>query len=180
MISAAVLGRYARSLADVAFEEKIEDKVAEDLRMYSEVFGAVPDILEVFHSPAVPRESKEKLLDGLMLQYPVNPITSNFLRILLQHNRIRYFARILDEFLKSMNERKGIVSAKVTAAVVLSQPEVKRIEDRLSKFTGKRVNVESETDEDLLGGIVVQIGSTVFDGSLRTQLDDMKRRITET
>ena len=180
MISSAILGRYAKSLADVAFEDKIEDRVAADLKAYDEVFRAVPDVLEILDSPAVPGESKAKLLDELMKQYPVTLITANFLHILLQHNRIRHFSQILDAFQNSVNERKGIVSATVTASVPLSAEELKRIEERLSKITGKHVNVEPKTDEDLLGGIVVQIGSTVFDGSIRTQLNDMKRRLIET
>jgi F-type H+-transporting ATPase subunit delta len=180
VISSAILGRYARSLADVAFEDKLEDKVTEDLKVFDEVFRTVPAVLDVLDSPAVPRESKENLLAELMKQYPVNLITANFLHILLQHNRIRHFSQILDAFLNSANERKGIVSAQVTAAVTLSAEELKRIEERLSKITGKHVNIESQTDEDLLGGIVVQMGSTVFDGSIRTQLADMKRRLIET
>jgi F0F1-type ATP synthase delta subunit len=84
----------------------------------------------------VPRESKEKLLAELMAQYPVNPITANFLRILLQHNRIRYFSGILEGFLKSVNERNGIVAAKVTAAIPLSQEELKRIEDDCRRLPG--------------------------------------------
>lgn len=179
MISSAILGRYARSLADVAFEDKIEDQVTEDLKSYDEIFRAVPDVLEVLDSPAVPRESKAALLDELVKQYPVNLITANFLHILLQHNRIRHFSQILEAFLDSVNERKGIVSATVTASVPLSMEELKRIEERLSKITGKHVNVEPQTDGDLLGGIVVQMGSTVFDGSIRTQLADMKRRLIE-
>jgi F-type H+-transporting ATPase subunit delta len=180
VISSAILGRYARSLADVAFKENIEDQVIADLQTFREVFGTVPDILEVFHSPAVPRESKEKLLFELIARYPVNPISSNFLNILLQHNRIRYFSQILDGFLKTVNERKGVVFAKVTAAAPLSPQNLKMLEARLSEITGKLVNVESQTDKGLLGGIVVQIGSTVFDGSIRTQLAEVKRRLTET
>jgi F-type H+-transporting ATPase subunit delta len=180
VISSAILGRYVRSLADVAFEDKIEDKVTEDLRAYDEVFRTVPDVLEALDSPAVPRESKANLLAELMKQYPVSLVTANFLHVLLQHNRIRHFSQILDAFLNSVNERKGIVSAQVTAAVLLSPEELKRIAERLSEITGKHVNIESQMDEGLLGGIVVQMGSTVFDGSIRTQLADMKRRLIET
>lgn len=180
MIPSAILGRYARSLADVVFEENLEEKVTEDLKVYSEIFRAVPDVLEALHSPAVPRENKEKLLGELMVRYPVNPITSNFLRILLQHNRIRYFQQILDDFLKSVNERKGIVSARVTAAAPLSPQELKSLGDKLAGITGKLVNIEMRTDADLLGGIVVQIGSTICDGSIRTQLADIRRRLGET
>ena len=154
--------------------------MTEDLKTYSDIFHAVPDLLEALDSPALPREAKEKLLGELLARYPVHPISSNFLRILLQNNRIRYFQEILDSFIKSVNEQKGIVSARVTAAVPLSEQELKSLEGRLGEIMGKRVNVELQSDESLLGGIVVQIGSTHFDGSIRTQLADMKRRLAET
>ena len=179
MIPSAILGRYARSLADIVFEENLEAKVTEDLNTYNEIFRAVPDVLEALHSPAVPREAKEKLLGELMARYPVNPISSNFFRILLKHNRIRYFQQILDGFLKSVNERKGIVSAMVTSAAPLSSQEMKGLEAKLAGITGKLVNMELRTDADLLGGVVVRIGSTIFDGSIRAQLAEMRRRFGE-
>ena len=179
MIPAAILGRYSRSLAQIAFEENLEQTVAEDLKTFSQIFRAVPDLLEVFHAPAIPREAKEKLLAELMAKYPVSTATSNFLRILLQHNRIRYFHAIAEGYSKSVNERNGIVSARVTAAAPVSRENLKILEAKLAAITGKLVNVESKTDVDLLGGVVVQIGSTIFDGSIRTQLAEMKRRLTE-
>lgn len=179
MIPSAILGRYAKSLAEVVFEENIEPKVTGDLADYAEIFRAVPDLLVTFDSPAVPRESKEKLLNELIKQYPVHPVTANFIRILLQHNRIRYFEQIREGYLKAVNENKGIVSARVTAAVPLSGDELRKIADQLAVKTGKTVKVEMRTDENLLGGIVVQMGSTVFDGSIRTQLSEVKRRLAE-
>jgi F-type H+-transporting ATPase subunit delta len=179
VIPSAILGRYARSLAEVAFEKNLEQTVTEDLKNYNEIFRVVPDLLEAFAGPAIPRETKEKLLAALMAQYPVSPITSNFLRVLLQHNRIRYFQQIVEGYLKSVDERKGIVSARVTAAVPLSSQDLKSLESKLAGITGKIVNVELQTDANLLGGIVVQIGSTIFDGSIRTQLSEMRRRLIE-
>jgi F-type H+-transporting ATPase subunit delta len=180
MIPSAILGRYSRSLSEIVFEKGLEQKVTEDLATYNEIFRAVPEILDVFHSPAVPRETKENLLGALVAKYPVTDVTSNFLRILLQHNRIRHFEQIVNGYLKSVNERKGVVAARVSAAAPLSPQDLKNLEARLSEITGKLVNLELHTDADLLGGIVVQIGSTVFDGSIRTQLSEMGRRLTET
>jgi F-type H+-transporting ATPase subunit delta len=179
VIPSAILGRYGRSLADIVFEENLEPKVTEDLKTYNEIFLAVPDLLEAFYSPSIPRETKEKLLTELMTLHPVNPITANFMRILLQNNRIRFFQQILDSYLKSVNEGKGIVSARVTAAVPLSPRELKGLENALVGITDRLVDVELQTDASLLGGIVVQIGSTIFDGSIRTQLSEMRRRLTE-
>ena len=90
MISSAILGRYARSLAEVVFEQNLEQAVTGDLAVYSEVFKEVPDLLEAFDSPGVPQDAKSKLLESLVGLHPVNRITHNFLKVLLEHNRIRY------------------------------------------------------------------------------------------
>ncbi|HSW37881.1 MAG TPA: ATP synthase F1 subunit delta [Acidobacteriota bacterium] len=179
MVPSAVLVRYARSLADVAFEEKIEDNVTQDLITINELFIAVPDVIKTFTSPAVPPGTKELILDELVTRYPVNKITHNFLRILLHNNRIGHFTAITDGFVKLVNERKGVLSARITAAVELSPEETKKIKERLEAITGKNVIVEIKTDHNLLGGMVVRVGSTVFDGSIRTQLAVMRRRLME-
>jgi len=178
VISSAILGRYARSLAEVGFEQNIEATVTEDLKTYSEVFKAVPDLLEAFDSPSVPREVKEKLLDSVIEVHPANPITHNFLKVLLQHNRITSFQQIYEIYLDEVNEHKGVVSAKVSTASPLDLPELQALGERLSSATGKQVKTETQTDADLLGGIVVQIGDTIFDGSIKTKLAEMKRRLS--
>jgi F-type H+-transporting ATPase subunit delta len=180
MIPTAILGRYARSLAEIAFQENLEQVITEDLKNYAEIFRAVPDLLDAFDSPAIPHEAKEKLLAEVMKKYPVNKITSNFLRILLQHNRIRFYPQIVDAYFNAVNERKGIVTAQVTSVVPLSPRDLKSLEGKLTGITGRAVNLELKTDAGLLGGVVVQIGSTIFDGSIRTQLSEMRRRLTET
>jgi F-type H+-transporting ATPase subunit delta len=179
LIPSAILGRYARSLTEIVFEEDLEEEVTGDLKAYGEIFRVEPDLLVVFQTPAVPRESKEKLLNELTTKYPVNPVTSNFLRILLQHNRIGFFQQILDLYLKLVNEHKGIVTARVTTAVALSEQETAKLGEKLSAITGKSVNVEQQMDETILGGVVVQLGSTVFDGSIKARLAEMKRRLAE-
>ena len=179
MIPVAILGKYARSLAEVAFEQNIEDKVAEDLRMFSEILSGHPGVSGAFNSLAIPRDEKEKLLDALLAEHPMTPIASNFLHILLERNRMRWFQGILDRFLEIANKRKGIVSARIVTATPLDGDSVGRIEERLGKITGKTVIAAAvETDENLLGGMVLSVGNTIYDGSVRTQLDEMKRRLT--
>ena len=180
MTPVAILGRYARSLAEVAFEQNIEDNVAEDLRMFAEIFSAVPDVRRVFDSPAIPRAEKEKLLDALITEHPVTSTTSNFLRVLLERNRIRSIRNIAELFVEIVNKRKGVVSAKIVTAAPIDSDGIGRIEERLGRVTGKTVVASAvEIDENILGGIVVRVGNTVYDGSVRTQLEEMKRRLTE-
>ena len=179
MVPVAILGRYARSLAEVAFEKNSEDRVAEGLKTFAEIIQAAPEIQEIFGSPAIPRETRERLLDELLVKYPVDPTAANFLHVLLEHNRMHSFKDILDAFLRLMNERKGIVTAKVTTASPLAESELEKIAARLGKIAGKLVTVEPTIDEELLGGMVVNIGSTIYDGSVRTRLAEMRRRLAD-
>ena len=174
----AVLGKYARSLAEVAFEQNVEDAVVEDLRMFSGILNQHPDVSNVFDSLTILRDDKEKLLEALLKEHPVAPISANFLRVLLERNRMRRFQGIFNIFLELVNKRKGIVSARIITAAPLEREDVERIEKRLGKVTGKTIVAKTvETDESLLGGMVVSVGSTVYDGSVRTQLEEMRRRL---
>jgi F-type H+-transporting ATPase subunit delta len=175
MISSAVLVRYARAFADIALETGQEDQVLSDLETYEEIFKAVPDLLPAFDSPAIPREAKEKLLSELLTRYPVCRITANFLRVLLSHHRLRYFLEICGRYILIVNERKGIVFAQVRSATPLSDGDLAVLRESLSRATGKSITVEVRTEPELLGGLIVQIGSIVYDGSIRTQLNEMKR-----
>ncbi len=179
MIPSSVFARYARSLADVVTERHEESEVSRDLSLYREIFQAVPQLLECFDNPAVPREAKDKVLLELMALYPLVPTAANFLRILLDHSRIRYFNEILDLFNSTLNERKGIVAAQVTSAATLSSSETAALREGLSRAVGKTVNLNLRTDAELLGGVVVQVGSTVYDGSVRRQLENLRRQLSE-
>jgi len=177
VIPASIFGRYARALADVVTEKGDEAAIQRVLDTYREIFRSVPALLETFDSPAVQLEAKEKVLAGLMARYPVCATMRNFLQLLLRHHRIRYFAEICDFYTKTVNERKGIAAAQVTVAGPLTEADLSRLRASLVKVTGNRVTLTVGTNPELLAGIVVQIGSTVYDGSVRTQLDEMRRRL---
>ena len=179
MTSTAVYARYARSLVDVVMDRGVESEVNSSLELYRSIFAAVPDLLKTFDSPAVPREAKERVLSDLLVRYPADSTTDNFLRILLANNRIRHFAEIVEYYTKALNNRKGILAAKVTSASALSEKEAGILAGRLTEALGKEVKMDVATDPDLLGGLVVQIGSTVYDGSVRKQLDEVKKRLLE-
>jgi F-type H+-transporting ATPase subunit delta len=179
MIPMSVLGRYARSLADVAFELHDVEGVGRDLATYREIFLAAPEVLPALDSPAVAKDAKEKVLSELLSRYPVRSVMGNFLRLLLQHNRILYFDQIYQIYIKTVDERKGIVGARVTAATPLSERELTSLREALSKATGKIIRLDVHIDSDLLGGLAVQIGSTVYDGTIRKQLAEMKKYLAE-
>ena len=174
----SLLGKYARSLAEVAFEQGAEDKVVEDLSKFHDIFREEPDVRGAFDSLAIRRDDKEKLLDALLKEHSTTQIASNFLRVLLERNRMRWFQGIFNIFMELVNKRRGIVSAKIITAAPLDRDGVERIEKRLGKVTGKTVVARTvETDESLLGGMVVSVGNTVYDGSVRTRLEEIRRRL---
>lgn len=180
MIPQAILGRYANALADVVRDEGIEPAVTEDLQTYAEIFRTVPDLMDALHAPSLPRDAKEKLLAEILERYPVHRVTANFLRVLLRRGRIQFFQPIFENYLRLIREREGILAATVTAARPLSPQETERLGAKLEEVSGRRVTMELRTDADLLGGVVVRIGSTVYDGSIRSRLAELRRRLEET
>jgi F-type H+-transporting ATPase subunit delta len=179
MTSTVVYARYARSLVDVVMERRAESEVNRSLELYRAIFAAVPELLTAFDNPALPRDVKGRLLADLLQKYPVDPTTDNFLHILLANNRIRHFREIVEYYTRALNDRKGILAAKVTSASALSDEEARVLAGKLTHALGKAVTMDMVTDPDLLGGLVVQIGSTVYDGSIRKQLDEVRKRLLE-
>jgi F-type H+-transporting ATPase subunit delta len=177
MISSAIFARYGRALADVALANGEDAKVKQDLGTYCEIFRKVPALLEAFDSPAVQRDAKVRVLDELLHHYPVCSTLANLLRITLDHHRIRYFEEISGFYLKTVNERKGIVAARVTSAVPIPEQDLAALRRSLATAAGNEVTLSTDTDPGLLAGAIVQIGSTVYDGSIRTQLEEMRRRL---
>jgi F-type H+-transporting ATPase subunit delta len=177
MISSAVLARYARALADVAFEQNFEPVVSADIRTYREIFRSVPELLDAFDSPAIPREAKNSVLARVHALHPAHPLTINFLQTLLEHHRIRYFDEVAALYDRTVNERKGIVSARVVTAAPLLERDQAVLRNGLRSLTGREVDMAIQTDTELVGGIVVQMGSTVYDGSVRRQLAEIRERM---
>ena len=103
--------------------------------------------------------------------------TANFLRILLRNDRINEIGEIHDRFASVLEERKGVVSAEITSARELPESERAAFQANLEKLTGKKVNIKFVTNSDIIGGVVTRIGSTVYDGSVRTKLDTLKEQL---
>jgi len=114
----------------------------------------------------------------LFERYPVSKITANFLRVLLDHYRLRYFHEVCAHYVRIVHERKGMVSALVRSASPLAESDLAALRESFGRVTSKKVALDVRTDPALLGGVVVQIGSTVYDGSIRTQLDEVRRCLT--
>jgi F-type H+-transporting ATPase subunit delta len=127
-------------------------------------------LLEAFTNPTVPYEQKAKVLNELITRTKARPTTANFLRILLKNQRLAEIAQVNAKLAQVLDERAGVVSAQVTSARPVADSIKTALEEKLQLITGKRIRLSFQTDETLLGGIVTRIGSTIYDGSVRTQL----------
>ncbi len=171
----AAARRYAQAAFTIALEQDHLEGWAEDLR-YIEALAAQPEVLGLLESSRVRPEQKERLLQAGLAG--VGPLALNLARILVNKGRLALAAQIREEFDRLVDEHRGIAHARVVTAVSLSDDEKLAVERRLSQITGKQVVVEAEVDPSVIGGLVARIGDRLIDGSTRTQLLDLRRKLS--
>jgi F-type H+-transporting ATPase subunit delta len=135
------------------------------------------NLQDALGNPAIPQAAKERVLEELLKRSTPSKTTSNFLRILLKNDRLMGLDEINERFATVLEERSGVVSANVTSARELPDSEKSELRLNLEKLTGKRLNINFGIDENIIGGVVTRIGSTVYDGSVRTQLQNLKEQL---
>ena len=173
----AVANRYARALADVVSETGDYRAVYRELQTFLAAYQQSPELREVFETPAIPRENKIDILDALLTRLEVSTVAGNFLRVLVKNYRIGLLSQVCPAFLRIANERLGVVQVSVTSASSLPEPEQQALRARFQEVTRKQVEMEFHLDEELLGGILAQIQSTVYDGSVRGHLARMREQL---
>ena len=178
---AAIAARYARAFAEVAAEHKMDaDKTIQELEQLSALFQESHELHNVFLNPAVPHDQKINLLDAIIKKMNGNVMLRNFMAVLIDHRRIGQISEITREFREQMDARMGIAEAQINSARELSAGEKKALEAQLAGVTGKQIRAHYGEDPGLLGGAVVRIGSTIYDGSVRGQLEKIKHQIVGT
>lgn len=172
-----VARRYATALADVVTTRGEAQEVRGELRDWAEMMQSNEQLLEVFRNPTIPYEQKRKVLNTLITRARVRPTTANFLQVLLQNQRLADLGEVNKRFAQILDERSGVVSAEVTTARPVAQSQQDALRDKLTAMTGQSVRLSFTTDEELIGGIVTRIGSTIYDGSVRNQLEQVRERM---
>jgi F-type H+-transporting ATPase subunit delta len=173
--SQTVARRYASALADVLRDQGDEAVVQAELKAWELMISGNSSLLEALSNPTIPYEQKRNVLSELIKRTKVRPTTANFLRLLLKNQRLAELPQVNAKLAQVLDERSGVVSAQVISARPVSDAIKNSLEQKLFEVTGKKARLSFETDESLLGGMVTQIGSTVYDGSVRNQL----RRLRE-
>lgn len=177
---AAVTSRYARAFADVVFDSKLDaNKVIQDLRSILALVQENPELKTVWENPSIAPEQKRGLLDALVARLGVQKHVRNFLAVLIDHHRIAMLQEITQQFEHEMNDRLGVAEAEITSARELSDSERRDLELQVMNITGKRALAKYAIDPKLLGGAMIRIGSTIYDGSVRGQLHKMKEQLSQ-
>jgi len=177
MNTATIARRYSVALADVVAQTTATDTVKAELASWSKLFDGDNDLQTVFTNPAITHANKIKILDDLLARVKPSQTTANFLKILLQNGRLADLGEINSSFASVLEQRSGIVSAEITSARELPEGERTEFERSLETITGKTVNIKYAIDKDIIGGVVTRIGSTVYDGSVKTKLEKLKEQL---
>ncbi len=163
--------RYAKALFDLAAEKGELDKVADDINKVAEIVKNNNEVSKVLVSLVYSNNLRLQLMTTIIEKLELGHISKNFLMVLLDNSRINYLCEIIEYFSELVLENKGYVIAYVKAAKILNASDIKEIEEHLYKFIQKKVKAVVYLDENIIGGLVVTIGSRMWDGSILGQIN---------
>ena len=169
--------QYANALADVALAQGAADGALKQLRDFAAAFAESADLRNVLANPAVPKEAKHGVIEKIAARLGAGKIIRNFLFVVADHHRTHVFPEILATFEQVIRQRQGIAEAEICSAVELSAAQKKRFSQILERITQKKVEAKFSLDPGLLGGAVVRVGDTIYDGSVRNSLNEMRARL---
>ena len=170
-IQASLAGRYASALFGLARDERKIDAVSRSLAALSSALADSRDFAELVASPMVSRQDAAKAFAGLAPQLGLDPLTTNFLGVLARNGRKSELARIIRFFKRIAAEHRGEISAEVVTAHPLKDDQVDTLKAQLKTRAGRDVTLDAQVDPEILGGIVIKLGSEMIDASIRTKLN---------
>ena len=170
--------RYARALVDVLYPDKAEIGY-QQLQDFRSVLTNQEDVRRFLENPAMAGDRRKKVLEGIYQALKMERHVANFVGILVDRDRLPVLEEIIQSYRELLDEKFGIVRARVTSAYSLDPGQQKELTARLEKATGKQIRMEMAVDPSLIGGMVAQVGSTIYDGSVRQQLQAFKNQLGE-
>jgi F-type H+-transporting ATPase subunit delta len=176
----ALAFRYARALADLVLDPATKtdpQAVTAEIELFQRTLAGSPDLKLVLESPTVPAARKRAVVGRLAEFLPLTGLMRRFLFVLIDHRRVPLLGDVREAFQAVIDERLGLVRAAVASARPLGPEERERILATLGRLTGLEARAEFSVERDLIGGVVARIGSTVYDGSIRGQLQGLKQRL---
>lgn len=175
---AAIANRYAKALVDVSFKLNHHAQVARELLQFEDLLSRQKDLALFYSNPAIAVAKKKAATKEILGKLAFGPTTSNFVLVLIDNHRMGSFPEIRMAFQQELNTRLGVTQAEVTTAADLDAETHQKLEGKLAALTGKKVALKFASDPSLIGGVVTRIGDTIYDGSIRQQLNSMKSRLS--
>jgi F-type H+-transporting ATPase subunit delta len=173
-VTAGVAGRYASALFELASEQNQLDEVDRDLGKFQALLDQSGDLSRLVKSPAFAAEEQERALGAVMDWAAIGATTGNFLKVVTRNRRLFAAEDMITTFRALLARHRGEVAAEVSSAVALTEEQLAALRDKLKSAHGKDVRLNAKVDPSLLGGLVVKIGSRMFDSSLKTKLMNLK------
>ncbi len=179
ILISTVARRYARAALSVAIKQRNFTTLLEELENFKNQMDSTPLLRTLFMNPAVSSEARQKVLTELCGRMKFQDLTFNFLKTLIHRDRLGFLQQVIVSAEQQFLEKQGIMVVEVITGKRLSPDEETRLVDRLQMFTGKRVQLENHVDAAMIGGVVTRIGTTLYDGSVQAQLEQLKAKIQE-
>jgi F-type H+-transporting ATPase subunit delta len=177
MAELSTVRRYVHALFNAASKSGQLDQVEEDLRSINQTLVAVPRLETVLRAPTIGGERKKQLL-AHTFGNRVSPLTLRFLNLLIDRRRETILHDTYREYVRLANEKRNILLVEVTAATILADDERASLAAALSRRTGKQVVLQVHQDTTIIGGLVLRMGDTILDGSVRSRLEQLRQRLT--
>lgn len=179
-MTSAVSLRYARALVDALLGQRpglpasTAEVIPNQLEAFQSLLEENAELRILFSTPAISAVKKRIVLAELASRLGWEPMTRNFLNVVIQHDRMNLLGEIAAAFRALLDERMGITVAEITTARPLEEPEKKELETALHARTGRQVRLSFLLDPELIGGVTARVGSTIYDGSVRGQLERLR------
>jgi F-type H+-transporting ATPase subunit delta len=176
---ASVTSTYARAFAEAVFDGHHDpDKALREAQAVAELVAGSKELREVWETPSITAEQKRAVLDAIVAREGISQTVRNFVAVLIDHGRTNVLGPIVKQFEQELNQRLGFTEADIASAHELNPADRQTLEVQMQKLTGKKVRARYSRDESLLGGAVVKIGSTIYDGSVKGQLERIKQALS--
>jgi F-type H+-transporting ATPase subunit delta len=176
---ASVTNTYARAFADAVFDGHHDpDKTLREAQAVADLVAGSKELRAVWEAPSITAEQKRAVLDALVARQGISRVVRNFVAVVIDHRRVHFLGPIVKQFEQELNQRLGFTEAEIISARELNQSDRGVLEARMEKLTGKKVRAHYALDESILGGAVVKIGSTIYDGSVNGQLERIRQALS--
>jgi F-type H+-transporting ATPase subunit delta len=176
---ASLAGTYARAFADVVLSGHLDaDRSIAELREVASLLAERSELRRVWENPAIPADQKRRVLDVIAQRDGLSKQVRNLVAVLIDHRRVHFLEPIIRQVEKELDARLGFAEAEITSARELGAVEKSEFEAQVGKLTGKKVRARYAQDASLLGGAMVRVGSTIYDGSVKGQLERIKDAIS--